>query len=57
MVRAALARLRGLQPYRGQSELVRDAEECLARMMAAQNIADSEHRQQPKTASLETDGA
>ncbi len=34
MVRAALARLRGLKPFRGQGELVRDAEEHLARMVA-----------------------
>lgn len=35
MVRAALARLRGLKPFRGQSLLVRDAEQHLAVMMAA----------------------
>lgn len=35
MVRAALARLRGLKPLRGQSLLVRDAEQHLAVMMAA----------------------
>lgn len=42
MVRAALARLRGLKPFRGQSVLVRDVEEHLAGMVAAQGVGGAE---------------
>lgn len=41
-VRAALARLRGLKPFRGQEALVGDAEAHLAGMMAARAIAHGE---------------
>lgn len=42
MVRAALARLRELKPFRGQSVLVADAEAHLAGMMAAQGAGHAE---------------
>ena len=42
MVRVALDRLRGLKPFRGQQALVRDAQEQLAAMVAAQGTGLAE---------------
>ena len=54
MVRAALAGLRGLKPFRGQAVLVRDAEEHLAAMMAAQGAGHADPDWLPDSSELES---
>jgi hypothetical protein len=56
MVRAALVRLRGLKPFRGQPALVRDVEEHLAGMMAAQGARQAEPGWLPDASGAESRG-
>ncbi len=44
MVQAAWLRLRGLKPFRGQMELLRDVEEHLAGMIAARHGKEGARR-------------
>ena len=57
MVPAALVRLRGLKPFRGQPALVRDAEEHLAGLMAARGAALGEPGWLPDSSGAESRGA